>query len=386
MTEAPIRVAFCHYTADVCGGSDRSLFDLVSHLPRDRFEPAVILKNGDPMAEEYREAGIEVVQTPMVPPRRALEPKKLLLFFAMYWPTVFRITSAIKKFRADIVHVNTSYNVQGPVAAWLARKPLVWHVREIGEGRLIDNILHWLPRILAARTVAISSAVAETLTNCGPRLRTIVNGIDLSEYENRPDPAELRRELGITQEQPLVVTIGRLETWKGQHVFIEAIPEILREYPNARFAIVGGPAVNKPEYEANLKSRCRELGIEQSVLFTGIRKDVPRILAASDVLVLPTATAEPFGRTVVEAMAAECPVVATAAGGPLDIVVDGETGWLIPTNNAEAIAEKVNHLLSHPEVAAQMGVKGRRRAFEEFSLDRLTSEMASLFEEVARGR
>ena len=379
----PLRIAFCHYTSDICGGSDRSLFDTVTQLPRERFYPTVILRHGDPMAEAYEAAGVQTIQVRLVPPRRALEFGKLARFFLWFWPSTFQVARAIRRTGADVVHVNTLYNLQGAFAARLAGKRLVWHVRELGADSMSVRVMLRLVALLAARGVAISTAVAGSMQACGTRLRLIANGIDLSEYEQLPDAQHVRAGLGLAPACPLVTTVGRIEPWKGQHVLIEAAPAILARNPDARILVVGGPAVNKPEYEREIKARCRDLGVEEAVIFTGIRKDVPGILAASNVLVLPSVTPEPFGRTVIEAMAAQCPVVATAAGGPLDTVVDGETGWLVEPGDAPALAEKVCQLLERPEEARRMGQRGRQRAIARFSLDRLLRDMAALFEETA---
>ncbi|MCX5757816.1 MAG: glycosyltransferase [Candidatus Hydrogenedentes bacterium] len=380
----PLRVVFCHYTSDVCGGSDRSLFDIVTHLPNDRFAPSVILKTGDPMAARYRAHGVSVVELPLVSPRKALEPAKLLRFFLAYPASVMRVARTIRRLNADVVHVNTLYNVVGPVAARLAGRPLVWHVREMGEeSRAVWILLRMAPR-MATRVIAISSAVADSMRDGGSRVRTILNGIDLSEYDELPQPDSLRAALGIPFDAPVVTTVGRLEPWKGQHVFVEAIPPILERYPETRFLVVGGPALNKPEYAPMLRRRCEELGVAKQALFTGVRSDIPAVLAASNVLVLPSATPEPFGRTVVEAMAARCPVVATAAGGPLETVADGETGYLVAANDPAAIAGKVNAVLDDPSAARVMGEKGRARAYEHFSLTRLVREVGDLLEEAAR--
>ncbi len=145
---------------------------------------------------------------------------------------------------------------------------------------------------------------------------------------------------------------------------------------------MGGPAKNKPEYLPALKARCKALGVAANATFTGIRNDIPMLMAASDVLALPTCTAEPFGRTVIEAMAARCPVVATAAGGPLDTMIDGETGYLVPTDDPAALAEAIIRLLADRDAARKLGEQGRARAYKAFSLDRHTTEMAALFEDV----
>ncbi|HPC14953.1 MAG TPA: glycosyltransferase [Candidatus Hydrogenedentes bacterium] len=378
-----LRVVFCHYTSDICGGSDRSLFDIVTYLPRDRFAAAVILKTGDPMAVRYRAQNIPVIETMLVPPRKALDPVKLARFFLSYPVSVLHVAWIIRRLKADVVHVNTLYNLVGPVAAKLAGRPLVWHVREMDpDSRVVRLLLRMVAR-LATRAVAISNAVADSMRACGPRLRTILNGIDLSEYDDMPDGQSLREELGIAPDVPVVTTVGRLEPWKGQHVLVETIPRVLERHPRAKFLIVGGPAVNKPDYEPMLRKRCEELGVSQQVLFTGIRFDIPAVFSASNVLVLPSATPEPFGRTIVEAMAARCPVVATAAGGPLDTVVDGETGHLVPANDPAAMAEKIIAILDNPAGAREMGEKGRARAYECFSLDRLVREMGAIIEEAA---
>lgn len=376
------RIAFCHYTADICGGSDRSLFDIVTHLPRDRFTPSVILKTDDPMAPEYRRRGISVVETRLVSPRRAMDLPKHINYAANFLPSVMRVRRAIIGLNAGIVHVNTLYNLVGPVAARLARRPLVWHVREIlHDSRAVSAMLRMVS-MLADRAVAISPAVADTLKACGDRLRLIPNGVDLSDYDTVPDTGAIQREFNLSPGQPVVTVIGRLEPWKGQHVFIDAMEEIARAVPDARALVVGGPAINKPQYAEGLREQCRNLGIADRVIFAGIRGDIPAVLAASSVLVLPTATPEPFGRTVIEAMAARRPVVATNMGGPLETVVDGETGFLVPPNDASSLASRVVAILRDKQMRDAMGMNGRARAIERYSLQRLVGDMARLFDEV----
>lgn len=390
MSPAPdpprLRVVFCHFTADVCGGSDRSLYDLATRLPRDRFEPMVILRRGDPLSADYRCAGLPVVERKFIPPRRALEPVKLLRYFAGFLPSALTIARDIRRFRADVVHVNTLFNVQGAVGAYLARRPLVWHVRELVPGSRAVRVMLALVTRLATRAVANSTAVLDTLNACGDRARVVFNGIDTREYVDLRSGASIREEFGIAPTAPVVTTVGRIEPWKGQHVFLDAIPAILCAHPAARFLVVGGAAANKPEYLEQLRARCAEMGLSDRVLFTGIRQDIPEILGASTVVVLPSVTPEPFGRTIVEAMLARKPVVATAAGGPLDIISDGDTGLLVPPGDAAGLAAGVNLLLSDTQRAFRMGERAREHAFSRFALERVVEEMAALLEEAARCR
>ena len=190
---------------------------------------------------------------------------------------------------------------------------------------------------MATRAVAISNAVGETLAGCGERLRVVPNGIDLHEYEDLADGQTVRREFGIEDGQPVVTTIGRLEHWKGQHVLVEAMPVIVKAFPDVRFLIVGGVGREQARLPAHAQGAVPGTGRGRPRRLCRIRSDIPALLAASNVVVLPTCTAEPFGRTVVEAMAAARPVVATAAGGPLDTVVDSETGVLVWPDDAGAL-------------------------------------------------
>lgn len=379
----PIRAVFCHFTADVCGGSDRSLFDLVTHLPRDRFSPTVILCSGDPLAARYREAGVPVIERTFVAPRRAVEPLKLARYFLNFFPAALGVARVLRRLRADVAHVNTLFNLQGAVGARLARCPLVWHVRELVPDSRAARIMLWLVKRLAARPVANSTAVSDALRDSGALPCLVLNGIDASEYEMLPDGTALRQELGLKPEDRVVATIGRIEPWKGQHVFIEAAARVLAVHGDVRFLVVGGPAANKPAYLDGLRARCAALGIADHVLFTGIRADIPQVLAASEMLVLPSITPEPFGRTVVEAMLAARPVIATDAGGPRDTVVDGETGCLVPPEDAAALAARINALLDDPALARTMGARGRERALAHFTLDRVVREMAQVLEHAA---
>jgi glycosyltransferase involved in cell wall biosynthesis len=248
MTEPPLRVAFCHYSSDVCGGSDRSLLDLVLQLDRHAFTPFMILRTGDPLADRYREAGCTVAEIPFVPPRKALDVPKLARFFLCYTPHVIRTAGLLRRWRIDVVHVNTIHNLQGAVAARLAGRPLVWHVREMTGDSRIGRAMRSLVAQLAHQVMTCSDAVSASVSACGDRVHTVYDGIDLSEY---PDPGNLERE-----RAPIIACVGRLEHWKGQHVLVEALPGVFREHPDARAWIVGGAAVNKPEYLPALQRRC----------------------------------------------------------------------------------------------------------------------------------
>jgi glycosyltransferase involved in cell wall biosynthesis len=373
-----MRVAWCHFAADFHGGSDRGLHDVVTHLPRDQFTSLMLLRHEDPMAEVYRAQGIAVETFHLVPPRKALEPLKLLRFFCHFWPAVFRLRRAIRRFNADVVHVNTLFNLQGPAAARLAGRPLVWHVRELLPGSRVFRLLTRIMNRLATRIIATSQAVADETGLPASRIDIVLRSIDCSRFDTLPPASETRRALGLEETAQVIFCPGRIEPWKGQHVLVEALPAVFDAHPEAVALCAGAPAVNKPEYFDALRARCGELDISGRVYWLGRRDDVPALMAASDLVVLPSVTPEPFGLTVVEAMAAGCPVVATAAGGPLQTLANGETGLLARPDDSTDLAAKINAILDEPVRARAMGAAGTLRARELFSIEREAAEIGAL--------
>lgn len=183
---------------------------------------------------------------------------------------------------------------------------------------------------------------------------------------------------------PLVVLIGRVSPWKGQDVFIRAAAVVLKRFPNCRFQIVGSALFGEDALVGELKQLAVTLGVADRVEFLGFRKDVPEIIAGSTLLVHASTVPEPFGQVIVQAMAESKPVVATRGGGVLEIVVDGETGLLVPMKDAEAMAEAIREILADPSKAQKMGEAGRERFLAKFTIERTVEEVGAIYAEMAR--
>jgi glycosyltransferase involved in cell wall biosynthesis len=181
--------------------------------------------------------------------------------------------------------------------------------------------------------------------------------------------------------RPLVGIVGRLEAWKGQDVFLRAAARVAAKHPEAEFAVVGGGTPGKEEaYPSELRAVAQELGIADRVRFVGHLVDVFPWFDALDVCVHAT-DGEPFGLVLVEAMALGKPLVATALGGPLEIVEEGSSGLLVPPGDDEAIADAVCTILADADLAARLAAGARRRAFD-FTDDRMASAYAEVVREV----
>ena len=281
----------------------------------------------------------------------------------------------LKRERIDLLHTHGAFAVNnlGRVAARLAGVPVVSHLHienylRPGAVGMFQRTVDNATARLCARVIAVSEQTRRALERQGypaGRIVVIANGIEL--------PGETPPvELGLPR--PVVGEIARLAEVKGQHDLIEA----LRELPGVHAVFAGEDLEQGGAYRRQLE---REAG--DRVRFLGYRDDVPAIIEALDVLVLPS-WIEGLPLVVLEAMAHSKPVVATDVGGTAEAVVDGETGLLVPPRDPPALAAAIRRLLDDPEAARRMGEAGRRRVEERFSAEAMSRRVLEIYDEVAR--
>jgi len=208
----------------------------------------------------------------------------------------------------------------------------------------------------------------------------------LSDFDCRRPPTLSRSAFDLDATTPCFGIVGLLLAWKGQDVFLKAARRVLDRFPDARAFIVGGPPAGSESYEAELKALARELGIADRVIFTGFRVDVPEILRLLDVVVHASTSPEPFGRVIVEAMAMRRPVVASCAGGPLEIIEDSRNGFLVPPGDDAGLASRVIALLEDPELAAQMSETAYEDVVSRFSAERHARKVQQIYETALNAR
>lgn len=236
--------------------------------------------------------------------------------------------------------------------------------------------------------VAVSEAVRNNILLDAPaasNIRVVYNGIDVNSFLRPEHRSTVRSEFGLSNECVVAGTLGRLSYFKGQTFLLEAA-SFLKNVKNVRFMIVGDPFFGQEYYYKEILSRIRRFGLEDRVILSNFRDDAASLYAAMDISVSPSILPEPFGLMVVESMAAGKPVVATDQGGPREMVVDGETGYLVPVDDASVMADRLRLLAESPDLRRQMGEAGRRRAEELFTRERMVREFWTLMEEVVQKR
>jgi glycosyltransferase involved in cell wall biosynthesis len=250
-----------------------------------------------------------------------------------------------------------------------------------GRAALKTHPLIWA---LTDRVVAVSEDARRELMRHNriraDKVRVIINAIDLTRYkaEGPPQP-ERRRELGIPAHVPLCGIVGRLSAEKDHRTLLLALDVLRKSGSLAHLVIVGGGPL-----EGELKSLVESLGLSESVHFLGFRSDVAQLLPLFDVFVL-SSTEEGISLTLIEAMAAGLPIVATRVGGNPEVVVEGETGVLIEAGQPEALASALESLLGDPDRRTRMGLRGREVATQRFDIKRLIDEYQAIYTEIGPG-
>jgi glycosyltransferase involved in cell wall biosynthesis len=358
------------------GGAQTHLVQLLSRLDRRRFQPMVCaLKAHGELAQVLRSMDVPVFDGGLGPSLKS-------------WGGLGVLRRLIRLMKLQQVHVAHSYlfhpNVLTPIAARVA------HVRvAIASKRSLDRYPSPMPRYacklgnaLADRITVNAEAVARFVAaeeGC-PRDKMVLipNGVNEAALHLSADGRGKRCELGVPLEAPVVGVVARLAWKKGIRHLLEAAPGLVGTLPELRIIIVGdGPL------RSDLEALASSLGIRQHVMFLGSRQDTLELLSTFDVFVLPS-DIEGMSNALLEAMAAGRPVVATDVGGNPEVVVDGETGFLVPPGDGERMAAAIVKLLESPDMAEEMGAAGRRRVTEQYRVEIMVRRIENLYDSLLK--
>ena len=367
------RILYVH-GIEAIGGAERDLISLLKTLDRHKWEPHVVCPGTGPFREQLHTIAVPT-HALSLPPWR----KPLAVFQRR--SAVGRLEALLNQLDPAMVHVNDIWWVPHTERANARRRsdsvPIMAHVRQEIEPAKVGR--YELDRVEAV--IAISRQIEQSLIAGGvsaSKVRTLYSGIDLSQRQAPHDDQAIRRMIGLPKGAVLLGTVANLFPRKGYEVMLQALPAIIHAVPTVHYVIVGS---DDSDYADRLKRLAHELKIADRVHIVGFQDPVQPFLAALDLYVHP-ALMEGFGIAVVEAMAMGKAVVATTTGGIPEVVAQGETGLLVLPGDAESLAETVVLLLEDRTRREQMGLCGRRRAQERFSLDAYVAHMEQLYGEM----
>jgi glycosyltransferase involved in cell wall biosynthesis len=317
-----------------------------------------------------------------------LSLKSFYEFMRWHMPRIRLFVRAIRENGIDLVHTHNDLRRGKPeiIAAWITCVPCVSHIHGYPKltsfdkscSRFVDSFIH------------ISTDVAKCHLAQGvprPKSRVIHNGVDMTEFSQSHDSALIRSELGCNLNEILIGIIGRLDWWKGHEYFLEAMSQAAEYIPNIKGVIIGDLETDVSidlnlNYNNKLHSLVKSLGLEDRVIFTGFRSDIPALISTMDVIVHASSTPEPFGLVVIEGMAAGKPIIATAAGGVLDIIEDTVSGLLVPCKDSRAMAEAIMQIISNQNRAEQIGRAARQRVADKFTIQRQVTVVQELYDAI----
>jgi glycosyltransferase involved in cell wall biosynthesis len=320
------------------GGSDHLLVRMVRSLPPDEFDCHVALPGPSPLAEAFAAAGATLHTVPM----ERLSTSHAAGEWAGYvagWPVaVTRLARLIGRLDIDVVHTNSLHSLYGWAAAAITRRPHVWHAREIVvQSRAALQLERFLAHHFAVKVVCVSRAIADQLDPANTEV--VYETVDPAEF--RPERAgRFRDRVGIPEDAPLVGAVGRIDTWKGFDVLLDAFERAKRQRVDLHLVVAGAPVTGKEQLAMDLATRAGQL---TDVHWLGPRADTPDLFADLDLFVLPSTEPEPYGIVVVEALASGAPVVVTDAGGAPEIVARAApgAGTTVPPRDATALADAI---------------------------------------------
>lgn len=352
------------------GGAEQHVLHLTARLRETGCIPHVICLFQEPFHQMLQEEGIPTTAVPM--------------HHRLDWGTCLRLTAVLKELRPDIVHTHgVRANLVGRLAACRCKVPVVTTVHSILSqdypspvSRFINSFTERVGAYFTAHFIAVSRFIGDYLIASGipkEKVSVIYNGIDPTPWERWAGDTSFRSRFGIEPTAPLFGIIARLHPVKGHRYFLEAAHQVVQQFPEARFVIIGSGF-----YWQEIDSLIRKYGLTEHCIRTGFLTDTGPAYAALDCLVI-SSLSEGFGLTALEAAALGKPVIASRVGAIPEIISDGETGFLVPPADSAALAKAMIRLLQNPRAGRRLGAAGRKLLLEKFSMDRTVAETVRLY-------
>jgi glycosyltransferase involved in cell wall biosynthesis len=298
--------------------------------------------------------------------------------------TIIRAGKLFRKIQPDILHVHYSKDLWWviPGLRFCQRIPVLLS-KHIGTQKPKRDLLH---RYLYARLqciIAISNVIRNNVIDTHPiapqRVVVVHHGVDLSKFNvQQIDKKAQRRELGYSENQTVIGIIGRLQASKGYFEFLDMAAILRKKYPETRFLVVGEASHGEEKQAQEIFEHIDRLELNDVVNCCGYREDIPQVLSAMDIFVFPS-HAEAFGLVLIEAMAMAKPVVSSNCDGVLDIVVDGETGFLVPPKNVAELSRTTEKLLGNKKMRNRMAKKARARIEQYFNNEKVIQKIREIY-------
>ena len=358
------------------GGAEQLMPTLLTNFDKEKFEMRVcvlMVKSGNPISREITDQGIPVDLVQVSSLKNPINLFKLIAYFNKHQP--------------DLIHTQLQFSdILGSIAAKIKRKPSVSTLHTLDD--IVDEHgssfwrkkLNWLVlQKFCDQIITVSDKTKEHHIRAGKlsedKIKTVYNGIQLSRFQGHSQStlAEKKRALHINPDHNIITTIAVLREAKGIQYMINALPEILDQYPNTTYLIVG-----EGKYGGHLQDMIASRQLENHIVMAGHRTDIPDILAISDLFVLPS-LGDALPTVLIEALAAGAPIIATDVGGIPEIIRHEKNGLLVPPADAKKLADACIQLIQNKEKSKQFSVAGLKTAREQFDVKNQVRQLENIY-------
>lgn len=372
------------------GGGEAGLLNITKEIDRESFEPVLLINKYGPLYDAAIKEGIKVVIIPfgVMEIRKLLNPINLCKILR----DSIKIYGFVKKENIDLIHCSDLLSVINLLFVKLfLRTPVIYHIIFFHE-KIRLKALNILGKFIINRFVACSNAVKTDFlkkTNFPEKKVSMIwYGIDLQKFRKRDTEYTLgmKSKLNLPPGKHFIAMIARYDTWKGHSTFINAAEEILRKRDNVIFGIFGGNLNSDihpmySHYEKSIINQIKDRSLQDKILLFGHRDDIPEIISAIDIFVCPSQN-EPFGLVLAEAMASYVPVIASDSGGPMEIIINSESGLVFPTGNSRILAQKIDFLIDNPDISEKIRKNAYDRVGRMFDYRRFAKDFSNIYSEI----
>ncbi|MBD2665766.1 glycosyl transferase group 1 [Richelia sinica FACHB-800] len=366
------------------GGAELCLIDIAK--PYRKTSLVGLFANGDfKDLLEQQQIPVQVLTEKSIKVKKESGLIPALTSLGTITPLIAQVIQQAKNF--DIIYANTQKAlVVGAIASVLTRCPLVYHLHDI------LSLEHFSPTNLrvaitlanrcASLVIANSQASQAAFVAAGGKseiVKVVYNGFHPENYHTAiEDIARLKQQLGI-EGKFVIGHFSRLSPWKGQHILINALAQCP---PEVIAIFVGDALFGEKNYVQELHTQVSAQGLENRVKFLGFRADIPQLMAACDLIAHTSTAPEPFGRVIVEGMLCGKPVIASQAGGAIELIAHNINGFLVPPNHPQKLAEIINTCIQHPQTITNLGKQAQLTASQKFNLTTINQQIAQLLKSI----
>ncbi len=384
-------ILFLHQSAELYG-SDKTILMLICSLDKTKYNPIIVLPFEGPLTDELRKNDITFIIAPVLKLyRKMFTPAGLIKFAKEYQNGMKTLTDLHYKYNFSLVYSHTLAVLIGLLFARKFDIKHLWHVQEIlAKPKFINKAFK---KLLSSDANSKATYVSKETMNfwiegnekLAAKSDLIWNGLDVSKYEDvSAETIENIRNkfFNVSKEQTVIGLVGRINSWKGQQLLLEAFNKIAVEYPDSKLVYLGSAPPNQEFFEKDLVARVIEFKLEARVVILPFQKNINDFWASIDIAAVPSTEPEPFGMVAIEAMLNSKPVIAADHGGLTEIVVHGETGFLFKNNNADSLAEYLEKVIVDKNLQQRLGKAGKERVFSTFTMKKNTENFERIFEEL----